>query len=1531
MSKYLQRSLSLILALIFLASTTESYSNDPNLAQAEKELKKAFTTAGKNSMGRLFYLAFAENDQQTPPQALAIYVTSGYDTKVTMSNDQTGLLKTFDVKAFKVTPITQPDIDYSLEIRAQESEQAFGHKTIKLTSPYPISVYAINSRRVSTDGYLAIPVSGWGKKYIHCGYYDFNEFANNPWGAGFIVLAAEDRTRVSIRLRGIGQAYASTFFGKKIGQSINVTMQSGDAYMVSGDKTTRGLFDLTGTEIIADKPIGVISFHQRTMIPATVVTSGRDHMLEMLPPVQAWGTTYPTIELDRKSDKGDYFRVVASERNTTVKITSYDKKSKQVIFSDTQVILRDGEFMEYYEVGLTHPHNFSSLRGSTIFEADKPIFVMQYSYSANWDNNGRFDPMMMVVTPVEQFTTATIFQTPSNNSGDNEYTSNYFGLLAVGDAKDPRKNQEMLSTIKLDGKSVTDIDPSFFGNNIPTTNLFWAFLEVEMGPHVLEGETPFGGYIYGFASFDSYGWPAATAYRVVGEQDIFPPVPIIEGECGEFTITATELRNFPNWDTAQVETGVAVEPLLLDSTFNFKLPEFISASDDHNQTDTEWTFHPPHYKAFVHKFEVKNKRENGFAKIMYVDEADNDTIVYLWYEWDSLTVDPNPILFPDTRINTTSDDLTVTITSHSDSVITIKRIALDDNRLFKIKNGGLQNGEIKLPPRETINVILTYSPTQEYINVRPFLKDSANLIVETSCVDFKWPIYGRGVEPQIQVADWDAGTIPVGNQRCSNTPGTAFNFVVRNIGTMDLVITGIEAMPGEPFYMDNLVLEFPEPIIVKRAGDGNTGEINLFNEAVFTDAFQMCFRPTGAGPFTTTIKFISNATRTKDVATLRGNAISNGPVLSSYTWQRHRVESRTTPEYLVLENLPPDNDPALGSQITFTDVVITSTGNRTSEHFTLDVNNMLDNNNNKVTFGARLRPKGSTGAGIMSIRIPVIFHPMATEFDLNEVVEARFSDAESAQGTVVGTGFSPEVTVSPTNFPVRTLVDSYHLDADGSNTRKAVRIENTTSNVVKHPLRVNSVVKDANWNNPQDFFFVDVMDSDGNSLGLNSFPLSIDYEDFIELIVEFRPSAVGDRSMRFVVNTDEGNWNTQANAEPAIDNFDGIVTGVGMNTGREAIPQGVGNVLGCRNPEATITISNFSDSDELVIREINAVEVRRNGIVVPLVNNPFTPLNNLNNATVATNGAPQVARYVWSTQDEAAWEVDYEVSYFDVNGIPTPSDVVTLDGVAYAHRLDFSLNSYFGVVPGDVIREYPIKLAAQASPIAGLNVYQDIQVSKFKIGLRFPSRLITSKFNNAPIMVRPGNSLGGQWNFQSTEERDPNDDNFKILTISGESANGIITGNGNLVLVDLYTLLANTITFEMELVNSEFLFTDNNGNTLTACVFPDQTPGLIEYEICASNLRNIRLTNTNFGLEAIKPNPVTSAMATIEYSVGFETDTRIDIVNSNGQVVGVPVDSRLASGAYTLTLPTEGLANGVYFIRMVSGPYEDTIEMVITK
>lgn len=103
-------------------------------------------------------------------------------------------------------------------------------------------------------------------------------------------------------------------------------------------------------------------------------------------------------------------------------------------------------------------------------------------------------------------------------------------------------------------------------------------------------------------------------------------------------------------------------------------------------------------------------------------------------------------------------------------------------------------------------------------------------------------------------------------------------------------------------------------------------------------------------------------------------------------------------------------------------------------------------------------------------------------------------------------------------------------------------------------------------------------------------------------------------------------------------------------------------------------------------------------------------------------------------------------------------------------------------------------------------------------------------------------------------------------------------------------------------------------------VLVDTEPGRVNLpKVCAWDMRHVVVSLGTFSLQDPEPNPSDGSRVVIRFGVGYEAATRLQIVNSLGEVVRIPLDQVLAPGSYEATLDVSDLPNGVYFIRMTSG------------
>ena len=419
----------------------------------------------KNSEGKEFWLCFMKNFRESAPNErparseglkLQLFLTSSYDAKARVQIAQIGFDQEYVIKANTVFNVQLPP---SAQLKASETAEQLA---VHITADTAIAVYGLNSRFQTTDTYMGLPIDVLGTEYRAVGYTKLS----GELMSAVSVVATEDGTEATIT------PTANTSTGKRAGQPFTVRLKRGDVYTIYARFESIGTCDLTGTHVSANKKIAVFSGHQCAYVPPKVEAC--NHLVEQLPPISAWGKHYYLGNLRERSRYT--YRVIAAETSTRV-------------FEDARLVavLRAGEYFE----------NLNVNRHVQV-TADKPILVAQFAQGfRNGDSVG--DPMMILVSPTQQFLKQYRFATPINGQWHH-----YINVVAPTGS---------ISSIRLNGRRIDSTQFSVLGESRYSI----AQVPVPFGTHLIKGDTAFGLYSYGFG----YGADAYDAYGNMTGQSFF--------------------------------------------------------------------------------------------------------------------------------------------------------------------------------------------------------------------------------------------------------------------------------------------------------------------------------------------------------------------------------------------------------------------------------------------------------------------------------------------------------------------------------------------------------------------------------------------------------------------------------------------------------------------------------------------------------------------------------------------------------------------------------------------------------------------------------------------------------------------------------------------------------------------------------------------------------------------------------------------------------------------------------------------------
>lgn len=339
----------------------------------------------------------------------------------------------------------------------------------RLRSTAPVTVYEFNpldysfvgapENSFTNDASLLLPTNVWRNEYYVASWQPTAGLSPSLMA----VTAHQDGTQVTITTRAntTAEGGAPAFTA---GTPQTVTLNAGDVIEI-GSITG----DLTGSHVLADKPVQVIGAHYCANVPDGFGFC--DHLEESMFSVDALSTRYivnaPAVTTI-PNGKEQMVRIIATQPNTTL---TYDPPQAGA----PTTIANPGDFVE-----------IARQAASYLITADHKVMVAQLMEGSSVAG-GTGDPAMALAVPVDQFRSDYLIHAPTN------YLTNYLDITAPTGA-----------TVMLDGAPVT--------NFTPIGNSGYGLARVTpLGPgpgndgnHVLTGSAPFGITVYGYGDDTSY-------------------------------------------------------------------------------------------------------------------------------------------------------------------------------------------------------------------------------------------------------------------------------------------------------------------------------------------------------------------------------------------------------------------------------------------------------------------------------------------------------------------------------------------------------------------------------------------------------------------------------------------------------------------------------------------------------------------------------------------------------------------------------------------------------------------------------------------------------------------------------------------------------------------------------------------------------------------------------------------------------------------------------------------------------------------
>ena len=775
---------------------------------------------GVSSSGTDFWLAFMPNGIPSLGgfDRIELFIASGTSNKVQVT--LAGTTKSITLQPNSISDMLLDDVATT---RIAETPT---NNAVHITSANPITVYGYSVWSFagglggSPDGFLALPITSYGKKYYTVNFPD-SKFGTADAPGEFLIVAPYAQTDVTITPTSDTKANGAV--SHKAGVPWTVTLSKGQSYLVQSPGDHPGEDDLTGSLVTSTQPIAVLTGHEISSVP--IGQNSADHMLEMLPPVDRWGTQYFDMPMAGRVLCGDYIRILSAEDGNQI---TYNGRGP--------FYLNAGEYADRDLV--TDPEVYTST-------VNKKFIVAEYSYSQGFNGDpATADPFMVLFTPQEQFEKEMILRTPT--PAQSGTFNNYITFIALYDS---------IKKITVNGRGIATYP--FVGlQPFPNTNPQMAGYRVKLSDgannYVAQGPTPFGAYQYGFATYEGYGWPTGMAQRIVSLDTLPPLVSVLDSECGTYDLRFYEPRTTSNgfsFDDSRISYLALItdpgDPRWSKPSSNYSFapgPAFLVGDSVETATIT-----------------VMDLTQDAYAAIYAVDQAGNDTVYQYYYYAPKVAMKPSPAPYSFGSVLVDADSCRMFTFSNQQAADFLAQTAV----ITGFAKGGTftvtPTTLSAIPPGDSVQITVCYQPSDTGI------VSLDTLTIRSQCVPYSFALNGQGITPLIYANDLDFGEVDSGLTLCKP-------LTIRNPGRAPLTITKQDLVNNPNFSVDPAQV-FP---IVIPPGGNTVVQYCFHPQSWGSFSAHVNYTDLNPAPFVHSIK---------DTALLTGLALPAGAQLTSYTKQ----------------------------------------------------------------------------------------------------------------------------------------------------------------------------------------------------------------------------------------------------------------------------------------------------------------------------------------------------------------------------------------------------------------------------------------------------------------------------------------------------------------------------------------------------------------------------------------------------------------------------------------------------------------------
>ena len=353
-----------------------------------------------------------------------------------------------------------------------EGSYDYRHKGVRIyTLQQPISVLIMNFRERSLGSYLSLP--SYNFFIPHYQYYAVSTSSYLEEKRSEMLLIGNANNTVITVTPSVNVSMPSDAQDPNISHSL-ITIANGKAHTIMLNefdtllvKAVDRYSDLTGTKVVSNKPLTVISGHECGTVPIHLQYC--DHISVQIPPTVTWGQRFLLTPFGNRI-AGQYYKMIAGRRNVTV---------KQTCVSGKYIMEKAGDSVTFFTTSTKYCY----------VESNKPVLLTQLAPGGEIEGTG--DPTIAIVSPLEQYSTEVLFDVQDVYA----IPVSYINIMTVTMPEVIYMDNTSLSVV---WNPIRDIDGSIVGYGTQVAN-------VSTGTHILStpDNVKMSVMVYGFSNYYS--------------------------------------------------------------------------------------------------------------------------------------------------------------------------------------------------------------------------------------------------------------------------------------------------------------------------------------------------------------------------------------------------------------------------------------------------------------------------------------------------------------------------------------------------------------------------------------------------------------------------------------------------------------------------------------------------------------------------------------------------------------------------------------------------------------------------------------------------------------------------------------------------------------------------------------------------------------------------------------------------------------------------------------------------------------------